>query len=97
MIVAISDPPNPNDPAYSGNSKLYNQNMYLWACQLKSQLTQQNRTLVRPTSQSFQVTAYTTNTAIAGTSTGTDIANFVCSVVAALQNKGVIATLPTNQ
>lgn len=97
MIIAISEPPNPNDSGYAANPKLYNQAMYQWACALKAQLQMQNRTITRPTSQSFQVTAYTTNTAISGTSTGTDIANFVCSVVAALQNKGIIATLPTKQ
>lgn len=94
-ILALSDPPNPAN--YSGNPQVYNMALYQWACALKGQLTQQNRTISRPTSQSYQVTAYTTETAISGTSTGTDLANFLCTLVASLQAKGIVATLPVNQ
>jgi len=96
-ILAISDPPNPNTQVYIQNPHLYNIAMYKWACALKSQIQQQNRTLSRPTSQNFSVSGYTTSTTLTGTSTGSDVANFLCSLVSSLKTKGVVSTYPLNQ
>lgn len=97
MIISFPEPPNPNDLAYVNNAKLYNQHIYDWACQIKGKLTQLARTLDRPMSQTYQVGAYTTNTTLTGTSSTTDIANFMCSLVASMQQKGIIPSVQINQ
>lgn len=89
-VVVLPMPPNPNDAQYRGNTNSYNQAVYQWMVDMKGKLEAQSRQNDPPIGQSFAVSSYTTNTSLSGTSTGTDVANFVCSLIAAMQTKGLV-------
>lgn len=82
--LALPDPPAANDPNF--NSKAVG-----WMAKVKSELEAFGRINGTPIAQQFQVGSFTTNTALSGTSTGTDIANFVSSLVAAMISKGIVS------
>lgn len=96
-ILALPEPPNPSDGQYMNNPKAYNLAMYRWAQNLKSQLTLNSRINARPVAQNFVVSGYTTDTTLTGTDTGTNINNFICTLVQAMINKGLLKPQPTNQ
>lgn len=97
IILALAEPPNPNDSQFSNNPKAYNLAQYRWSQTLKSQLTSNSRVNSRPVAQNFVTTDFTTATTLTGTSTLADVANFVCTLVTSLIEKGILKPQPTNQ
>lgn len=89
-IVTLPVPPNPDDAVYKLNPLAYNRAVYAWMNDTKGKLEQGSRINNTPMNQAFTVSSFTTNTTLSGTSTGTDIANFTCSLIAAMQNKGMV-------
>lgn len=86
--VSLPTPPNPDDMAYRNNPLAFNRAQYAWMTRVKGLVEDASKINDRPMAQQFVVGAFTTNTAIAGTSTGTDVANFISSLVTALTAKG---------
>lgn len=96
-ILALPEPPNPQDPTYSNNPKNYNLAMYKWAQNMKSQLTVNARTGGRPAAQYFTLGAFTPATSLTGTDSTTNVTQVLCTVIQTLVNKGVLTTKPNNQ
>lgn len=94
-LIALADPPNPAN--YMTNQKAYNQAMYQWATNLKSQLTADTRVSNRSVAQSFQVSNYTLANTLTGTDTSTNLPSVVCTLIAALIKKNIIAPQSINQ
>ena len=94
-LIALADPPNPAN--YTTNMKAYNQAMYNWALNLKSQLTADTRVSNRSAAQSFQVTNYTTSNTLTGTDTTTNLPSVVCTLIEALIKKNILAPQSVNQ
>ncbi len=82
--------PNPDDPAYRGNPVAYNRALYSALIQAFGQLENAFRQNQTPLDQPYAVSSFTTNTALTGTSTLGDVANYVCSLVQSLQKKGIV-------
>lgn len=82
--------PNPDDPAYRGNPLSYNRALYQALTTAFGNIENAFRQNQTPLDQSYAVSSFSTNTALNGTSTLGDVANFVCSLVQSLQNKGII-------
>lgn len=95
--TAYPDPPNPNEPTYSRDPKVYNLAMYRWACQMKSELQGKGRINDRAVATSFVPTAFTTATTITGTDTTTNVAQVLCTLIQALTDKGILKTHIINQ
>lgn len=89
--VVLPTPPNPDDPAYKNNPLAFNRAQFSWMAQVKGLLEDANNVNARPMAQQFAVGTFSTNTTISGTSTGTDVANFVSSLVTAMQAKGFVS------
>lgn len=83
-ILTIPQPPNANDPNF-------NQVAVQWMAQVKSAIEGASRINDTPLGQQFVVGSFTTNTTIAGTSTGTDVSNFLSSLITAMQAKGLVS------
>lgn len=97
IILALPEPPNPSDGQYQGDSKAYNLAQYRWQQNVKSQLTSNSRINARPVAQNFNVTNFTTATALTGTDTTTNVAQVLCTLIQALITKGILKPNPTNQ
>jgi len=89
--VVLPQPPNPDEPAYKSNPLLLARANYQWMCRAKGALEDNSRLNDRPMGQQFAVGSFTTNTTISGTSTGTDVANFIASLVTAMEAKGLVS------
>lgn len=87
--VVIPTPPNPDDPVYKNNTDAFARAQYKWMTQVKGVLEDASSINERPMGQQFQVGAFTTNTTISGTSTGTDVANFISSLITAMEAHGL--------
>jgi hypothetical protein len=87
----LPQPPSPTLPQYRSNPAAYNQAAFEWMQRAKGLLEQAHNSVASPCGQQLLSTAFTTNTTITGTSTGTDVANFLCSLVQTLTNKGIIS------
>lgn len=87
--ITLPIPPNPDDQQYRGNSVAYNRAAFSWMNDVKGKLEQASQQNDTPIDQSFAVSSFSTNTSLSGTSTGTDLSNFVCSLIAAMQKKGL--------
>lgn len=87
-IVTLTTPPNPDDFQYQKNPLGYNRAVFQWMQDTKGKLELASKQNSSPLGQAFAVSSFSTNTSLSGTSTGTDIANFICSLIAAMQNKG---------
>jgi hypothetical protein len=83
-IVTLPAPPAANDPNF-------NTKVVAWMAQVKSVLEGASRVNDTPLGQQFQVGSFTTNTTITGTSTGTDVANFLSSFITAMTSKGLVS------
>jgi len=83
-LLTLPQPPMATDPNF-------NQRAADWMAQVKSVIEGASRVNDTPMGQQFQVGSFTTNTTIAGTSTGTDIANFLASFVSAMTSKGWVS------
>lgn len=86
--ITLPNPPNPDDWAYKSNPLAFNRAQYTWMQQVKGVIESASQVNDRSMAQQFVVGSFTTNTAISGTSTGTDVANFISSLVTAMTSKG---------
>lgn len=94
-LTALADPPNPAN--YKNNQSGYNQDMYKWASNLKSQLTADTRVSNRAAAQNFYISSYTPASTLTGTDTTTNVAQVLCTLIAALTSKNILKPQPTNQ
>ena len=83
-ILTLPQPPGANDPDF-------NMKVVMWMSQVKSVLELHSRINDTPLGQQFQVGSFTTNTSINGTSTLADVANYVASLITAMQAKGLVS------
>lgn len=88
--IRLPMPPNPNDSGYATSPMAYQRAVHDWMMRTKEALETASAVNDVPAAQPLVSTSFTTNTMITGTSTGTDIANFVCSLVAVLTQRGII-------
>jgi len=93
--LTLPNPPDPNQPSFRTNPQAYSRALYDWARQVKQLTEQAHNSVATPCGQQIQVSSFTTNTVVSGTTTGTDLTNFVCSLVQALQNKGILSPTVT--
>lgn len=91
----LPNPPNPDDAQYRNNIMGYNRALFQYLTDTKGRLETDSKVNDTPLDQNFTLGSYTLTTALAGTSTGADITNYVCSIVAAFQRKGVISPTKT--
>lgn len=91
--LTLPVPPNPDDAAYVNSPLAFSRAQFQWATEVRGVLQQQSRVNHAPMGQAFSVGTYTTTTAVSGTTTGTDLSNFVSTLVHAMQSKGL--TSPT--
>ena len=89
----LPDPPDLAQPRYVGQPEVALHDISLWLSQAKVQLENFSRSLGAPAGQRLTVGAFSTNTSVSGTSTGTDLANFVSTLVQAMQNKGYLSPI----
>lgn len=89
--LSIPTPPNPDSQQYKSNPLAYSRAAYAWMQQTKGLIEQAHNSVATPCGQQLQVASFTTNTALEGTSTGTVVTQFLCSLVQALTNKGIIS------
>ena len=82
--------PQPPDPA-NMNMGDWSRAMFRWASVTKGILEDASRVNDGPLGQRFVVGAFTTNTTVTGTTTGTDLSNFVASFVEAMTAKGLVS------
>ena len=87
--VVLPAPPDPMASQFAGSPLLWQRMAYQWMQQTKQLLDDANRVNGSPMGQAFVVGSFTTNTTISGSSTGTDVSNFVSSLVTAMQAKGL--------
>jgi len=90
------EPPNPDDHAYINNAKLYNRDMYRWACTFKAQLQNKDRS-DRPAAKNFVASDYTTTSTLSGTSTLDTTTAVLCTLIDALRSKGILTSVINNQ
>lgn len=86
--LVFPNPPNPGDAQFR-NPMAFNQALYQWAMAVKGALEQTININGLPARPPFVPTAYSTQTTITGTSSLVDVANCLCSLIAALNNKGI--------
>lgn len=89
--IALTEPPDPADYNYKDNQMAYNRAVFRWMNEIKNRIETASHFNDIPMDQNFIFGSYTLTTSIAATSTGTDITNFICSVVAAFTRKGLIS------
>ncbi len=89
--VSIPNPPNPMDAQYVKNTLAYERAVYDWMTRVKGALESCSAVNDTPCAQNIVVGSYATETAVSGTSTGTDLANAVCTITAALTTKGILS------
>lgn len=92
--IILPEPPKPDDYQYKINPLAYNRSVYEWMRSSKALIEQASKVNDSPMNQAFMVTTssnFVLTTAITGTSTGTDIANFICSFVQAMIKKGQVS------
>lgn len=86
--------PNPPDPATTPG---WAHEAYLWMQRVKGEIEAASRINDSPLGQAFVVGAFTTNTMVDGTTTGTDLSNFVASFISAMTSKGVVSPTISRQ
>ena len=89
--MTIPIPPNPDDAQYRNNTVAYQRAMFLWANETKSRIEQASNSNNTPLDQGLTLGSYTLTTSLAGTATGTDISNFLCTFIAAMSRKGIVS------
>lgn len=88
--VIIPSPPNPEDALYRSNPLAHSRAMFDWANAVKGKIESASLVNDAPAAQTILATNFTTNTVATGTTTGTDLSNVVCSLIAALTAKGIL-------
>jgi hypothetical protein len=71
--------------------------MRQWAAHVKSLTENYARLQSAPAGQQMLATAFTTSTICTGTTTGTDLANVVSSLIATLTSKGILSPSITRE
>lgn len=89
--VVLMPPPNPDDARYKQNILAWQRDMYTWGNQVKGILEQESSVNNIPLGQNLVLGTYVLNTFLAGTSTGTDIANFLCSLTNSMTKRGLVS------
>lgn len=89
--IALNEPPDPTDYNYKEDQIAYNNAVYQWMVESRNRIEQASHFNDIPMDQNFVLGTYVLTTSIASTSTGTDITNFICSLVAAFTRKGLIS------
>lgn len=89
--LSLPKPPHPEAPQFKQNQMAYHRAVYDWMCQVKGLTEQAHNVATKPCGQQLQAASFSTNTAMTGTMTGTDIANALCTLVQTLTNKGIIS------
>ncbi len=89
--VVLPQPPDATSSVYRNNQAAFNQAISEWMRRVKGELEDSSRLNGRPLGQQFVVGSFTTNTTISGTSTGTDVANFIASLITAMEAKGIVS------
>jgi hypothetical protein len=87
--LQLPNPPDPTEPRYKTNPASYNLAAYRWMQTAKGLLENAHNSVATPCGQQIVASSFTTNTALSGTMTGTQIANALCTLVQILQNKGI--------
>lgn len=95
--LKLPNPPNPDDSAYRMNQMQYQRDIYRWMTETKGKIEIASVINDTPLDQNFVIGTYVLSTALSGTSTGTDMANFICSLVSAFTKKGIIKTVDVNR
>lgn len=90
IIIKLPDVPNPDDIIYKGNPLSYQRAMFNWATQTKGKIEKASINNNTPMDQNFVLGSYTLSTSLSGTSTGTDITNFILSLCNSMISKGFI-------
>lgn len=93
IVVKIPDPPNPEDYKFRMDPLSYNRETYRWMKEVKGKLEQAGQQNNTPLDQNFVVSSYALTTALSSASTTSDVANFVCSLVAAFTRKGITRSI----
>jgi hypothetical protein len=89
--LTLPKPPDPDAPQYKGNTLAYNRAVFAWMSQVKGLTETAHNLIAKPAGQQMQVTAFTTTTTLSGTATGTVVAQYLCSLVQALTDRGIIS------
>lgn len=92
--VSLNEPPDPSDYNYKDDQMAYNKAVFRWMNESRQRIEAASHFNDVPMDQNFVLGSYVLTTSLAGTSTGTDITNFICSVVAAFTRKGLISIKP---
>lgn len=86
------DPPNPTQEKYRSNPLMWQRDMYEWGKSLSGKLEQASALNDTPLETPFVLGDFTATTTLAGTSTGTNVSNFLCTLVEAFTNKRMITS-----
>ena len=89
--INLPTPPDPNALRYKTNLLAWQRDATDWMQKVKGIVETSHNEAVKPCGQQIQVGAFTTNTIIAGTTTGTDLANVLATLVATLTAKGILS------
>lgn len=89
--VVLPIPPDPAQPGFAGSPHQWQAAAFKWMQSVKQLMDDANRINAAPMGQQFQVGAFTTNTTIAGTTTGTDLSNYVASLTEAMTTAGYVS------
>lgn len=91
--IKLPNVPNPDDALYKENFPAYNKAIYKWMTQTKGKLEQASLNNDSPMDQPFVLGTYALTTSLAGTSTGTDVSNFIVSLCNAMIKKGMMKSV----
>lgn len=89
--IILPDPPNPSAPIFKGQLLTWQRAVYEWMRLTKQLSDDANRVNASPIGQQFTTTDYTLTTAVTGTTTGTDLSNFVASLVDGFTTAGYLS------
>lgn len=89
--VILPQPPNAGDVQYRNNVQKFMMDASDWMRRTKGILEDASRINDIPLGQHLLATNFTTNTVVSGTTTGTDLSNFVASMVQAFTDRGVVS------
>lgn len=88
--IQIKEAPDPADARYKGNPIAWARDMHKWANETKGRIEQSSRQNDIPLSTPFMVSSFTTRTELSGTDTGTAVSDFICTLVQALTDRGMV-------
>lgn len=88
----IPIPPRPD--AYGGDQGAFNRAVFEWMNKVKLAVENSSKINDAPFDQNMVVSDYTTNTALTGTSTLADVADYLCTLIASMQRRGLVSPTP---